>query len=255
MNVLMMNQQQKQYNVILIGDNCLDEYQYGVVERISPEAPIPVFCPTKVDVKDGMAANVAANLKKLGIGVKFYHSEISVKIRMIDIKTRQHLLRVDKDAVCSAVDIDSIDFSGADAVVVSDYNKGTVTYEALQQLQCKVNVPIFLDTKKTDLARFDRCIIKINELEYAARTSSAPNIVVTHGGSSVTWGDKVYSVPCVPVFDVCGAGDTFLSALVYGYLTSGSIDTSIPFAIRAAGVTVQHIGVYAPTLEEINGKT
>jgi sugar/nucleoside kinase (ribokinase family) len=51
---------------------------------------------------------------------------------------------------------------------------------------------------------------------------------------------------------VCGAGDTFLAALVYQYLNSGkSIESAIEFAIKAAAVTVQHMGVYAPTLEEI----
>ena len=50
---------------------------------------------------------------------------------------------------------------------------------------------------------------------------------------------------------MCGAGDTFLAALVYKYLEEQSIDEAIKFAMNAAAVTVQHIGVYAPTLEEI----
>jgi D-beta-D-heptose 7-phosphate kinase/D-beta-D-heptose 1-phosphate adenosyltransferase len=249
-----MNQQQKQYNVILIGDSCIDEYHYGTVDRISPEAPIPVFCPKEVVSKDGMAANVAANLLNLGIKVRFYHSQVSVKIRMIDTKTGQHLLRVDKDATCDPLRFDELALSGADAIVISDYNKGTVTYDLIEQIQEYSTVPIFLDTKKTDLGRFSGCTIKINSLEYNNRISEGSNVIVTHGGSSVVWGNRKYSVPCVPVFDVCGAGDTFLAALVAEYLVTGSIDRSIPFAIRAAGITVQHLGVYAPTMEEINGK-
>ena len=61
-----------------------------------------------------------------------------------------------------------------------------------------------------------------------------------------------YPAVKVEVADVCGAGDTFLSALVYQYLTTKDIDSSIPFAIRASEVTVQHTGVYAPSLGEIN---
>jgi sugar/nucleoside kinase (ribokinase family) len=55
----------------------------------------------------------------------------------------------------------------------------------------------------------------------------------------------------IAVTDVCGAGDTFLAALCYEYLKSNNMDLAIEFAIRASAVTVQHIGVYAPTLEEI----
>ena len=50
---------------------------------------------------------------------------------------------------------------------------------------------------------------------------------------------------------MCGAGDTFLAALVFKYLSTHSIDEAIKFAMQAAAVTVQHIGVYAPTLEEV----
>jgi sugar/nucleoside kinase (ribokinase family) len=54
------------------------------------------------------------------------------------------------------------------------------------------------------------------------------------------------------VIDVCGAGDTFLAALAYEYLnTDGNMEAAVEFAIRASAVTVQHTGVYAPTLEEI----
>ena len=50
---------------------------------------------------------------------------------------------------------------------------------------------------------------------------------------------------------MCGAGDTFLAAVAYSYLETGSIEEAIKFAMRASAVTVQHVGVYAPRLEEI----
>lgn len=246
-----MNQPQKRYSVILIGDDCLDEYHYGKSDRLSPEAPVPIFCPTRIETKNGMAANVKENLENLGVGVKFYHSERSVKKRLIHQRTGQHLLRIDHDVVCTPVHYSDIDFTGAGAVVVSDYNKGTVTYELIEELQEKISIPIFVDTKKTDLRRLSGCYLKINELEYSSRTSDCPHMIVTRGGSGVTYMGKEYNVPNVPVFDVCGAGDTFLSALVYKFMETGSMDEGINFAIRAAGVTVQHFGVYAPTLEEI----
>jgi MoaA/NifB/PqqE/SkfB family radical SAM enzyme len=53
------------------------------------------------------------------------------------------------------------------------------------------------------------------------------------------------------VTDVCGAGDTFLSSLVYKFIDTQDVQQAIVFANRAASITVQHVGVYAPTLEEI----
>jgi len=53
------------------------------------------------------------------------------------------------------------------------------------------------------------------------------------------------------VTDVCGAGDTFLAALVYKFLETKHMPDAIKFANQAAAVTVQHVGVYAPRLEEI----
>ena len=57
--------------------------------------------------------------------------------------------------------------------------------------------------------------------------------------------------PKVEAFDACGCGDTFLAALVYYYLQTNHTPESIRFAMKAAAVTVKHLGVYAPTLEEI----
>jgi sugar/nucleoside kinase (ribokinase family) len=62
---------------------------------------------------------------------------------------------------------------------------------------------------------------------------------------------QVYTPPKVEVSDVCGAGDTFLAALTYGYLCTNSIENAIEFANRAASITVQHLGVYAPTLKDM----
>jgi len=64
--------------------------------------------------------------------------------------------------------------------------------------------------------------------------------------------ESYFPAPAVEVFDVCGAGDTFLSALTYQYLQSQDVRTSIEFAIKASSITVAHNGNYAPTLEEIH---
>jgi sugar/nucleoside kinase (ribokinase family) len=54
------------------------------------------------------------------------------------------------------------------------------------------------------------------------------------------------------VIDVCGAGDTFLAALCVGYLETQDIARAIDFAQRASEITIRHVGVYAPTREEID---
>ena len=246
----MMNQQQRPLKVILIGDSCIDEYHYGTVDRISPEAPVPVFVPQRIVCKNGMAANVAENLKALGVEVITYFGAQSVKVRLIDEKSKQHLLRMDTDKISEPLLLSTYFPDEVDAIVISDYNKGTVSYELIESLLNR-NVPIFIDTKKTDLSRMGSAFVKINDLEFKARKSDAKNMIVTHGGSHVSYKSSLYNVPNVPTFDVCGAGDTFLSSLVYKYLHSTDIDTSIKFAIKAASITVQHSGVYAPTLKEI----
>ena len=245
-----MNQQQERLKVILIGDSCIDEYHYGNVDRISPEAPVPIFIPKRVISKNGMAANVAENLKALDIEVISYFGNQSVKIRMIDEKTKQHVLRIDKDLYTEPLPLHTNFPENVDAIVISDYNKGTVSYELIEFLLQR-KVPVFIDTKKKDLARMGTAFVKINDLEFNSRISDASNMIITRGASGVNYKNKRYDVPVVPTFDVCGAGDTFFSAFVYKYLHTKDIDVSINFSIKAASITVQHIGVYAPTLQEI----
>jgi D-beta-D-heptose 7-phosphate kinase/D-beta-D-heptose 1-phosphate adenosyltransferase len=254
MNDSVHTQQQKQFKILLIGDDCNDVYTYGYVNRISPEAPVPIFEPHYTIYKDGMAGNVRENLQVLGCNVDFLRSKPSEKNRLIDKRTKQQLLRIDRDVESDPITFETAIPSIYDAIVISDYNKGTVTYELIEELVKEVNVPIFVDTKKTDLARLTGCYIKINALE-KSRATSLPNpkhLIVTHGGDGAEWNGWVYPAEIVgDVTDVCGAGDTFLAALVYEFLKTGHMPDAIKFAIKASAVTVQHVGVYAPTLKEI----
>ena len=250
----MDTQQQKKFNILLIGDACEDTYTYGYVNRISPEAPVPIFEPHYTIHHDGMAGNVRKNLEALGCDVNFLHGAVSKKNRLIDQRTKQQLLRLDKDAISKPVTFETAIPPIYDAIVISDYNKGTVSYELIEELAKEVDVPIFVDTKKTDLARLLGCYVKINALE-KSRATSLPKIdhlIVTQGHHGATWNGWGYPAELVgDVTDVCGAGDTFLAALAYQFLVTNSMPDAVKFANRAAAVTVQHIGVYAPRLEEI----
>jgi len=250
----MDTQQQKKLNILLIGDACDDVYTYGYVNRISPEAPVPVFEPHYTINKDGMAGNVCKNLEALGCTVRFLHGATSKKNRLIDERTKQQLLRIDHDVESKSITFETAIPPMYDAVVISDYNKGSVSYELIEELIKEVNVPVFVDTKKTDLARLSGCYIKINALEKSRATSfpDPEHLIVTHGGHGAEWNGWVYPAEIAgDVTDVCGAGDTFLAALVYKFLQTNHIPDAIKFAIKAAAITVQHVGVYAPRLEEI----
>lgn len=244
-------------NILLIGDNCLDVYYYGNVERISPEAPIPILNFMRKEERPGMGANVMENLEKLGLTVSFSTSGMSVKTRFIDETSKQHLLRLDKDPNRMNISIKEISSHLKNqtwhAVAITDYCKGAITDELIKYVIQEYKGPIFLDTKKQNLSEFEGCIIKINNKEFSnAKSLPAEGLIVTHGPAGVTYNrNTFFQVPEIDVVDVCGAGDTFFSALIYKYLDNNDIKTAIKFAIAASSITVKHTGVYAPSLKEI----
>jgi D-beta-D-heptose 7-phosphate kinase/D-beta-D-heptose 1-phosphate adenosyltransferase len=199
-----------------------------------------------------MAGNVANNLEALGCHVNYLHGETSTKTRLIDSRSKQQIVRIDNDIKSTPITFDTDIPNVYDAVVVSDYNKGSVSYELIEEL-IALSIPIFIDTKKTDLERFQGAWVKINELEYSKITSECTGLIVTRGarGASALHHDVDVPAPVVEVTDVTGAGDTFIAALTYQYLSTRDLTQAIEFAVRASAVTVQHLGVYAPVLEEI----
>lgn len=252
MTDLKNTQRQTRYRILLVGDDCVDVYQYGTVDRISPEAPVPVFKFNYEERKPGMAGNVARNLEALGCEVHYLHGETSTKTRLVDIRSKQQIVRIDNDIISTPMAFETGIPEIYDAIVVSDYAKGTVSYELIEEL-INTGIPVFIDTKKTDLERMQGAWVKINELEYSKIKSECTGLIVTMGGKGATvpHHNLSFTAPYVEVADVTGAGDTFLAALVSEYLTQRDIAKSIPYAIRAASVTVQHVGVYAPTWEEL----
>ena len=246
-------QQQTQFRILLIGDNCTDVYQYGTVDRLSPEAPVPVFVPTRTEERNGMAGNVFNNLEALGCHVNYLHGETSTKTRLIDQRSKQQVVRIDNDVESTPITFETAIPNTYDAIVISDYNKGTVSYELMEEIIATVKCPVFIDTKKTNLARLEGSWVKINELEHSKLKSECTGLIVTRGdkGAKVMHHNIECSAPRVEVADVTGAGDTFLAAFAYQYINTKNLLQSISFAISASSVTVQHIGCYSPTLEEI----
>jgi D-beta-D-heptose 7-phosphate kinase/D-beta-D-heptose 1-phosphate adenosyltransferase len=248
----MIIQQPKSFKILLIGDDCVDVYQYGTVDRISPEAPVPVFKFEYEERKPGMAGNVVRNLEALGCTVNYLHSQTSTKTRLVDIRSKQQIVRIDNDIVSTPIEFETAIPKVYDAIVISDYNKGTISYDIIEEA-IATRIPVFVDTKKTDLERLQGAWVKINELEYSKIKSDCTGLIVTRGGkgADAVFHDISVTAPTVEVVDVTGAGDTFLAALAYKYLDTQDIKLAMEFATLAASITVQHVGCYAPTLEEI----
>ena len=239
--------------VLLIGDSCEDRYFYGEAKRLNPEAPVPILEYRRGVTSKGMVWNVRENLRSFGVEVyTSTHPEEIIKTRYIDEKSNQQIMRYDVEPKIEPL---SFDFPPEwnnlyDALVISDYNKGFLTTEKIFELTSRFVGPVFIDSKKTNLPA--DAYIKVNELEYERMAyCNYENLIITRGGEGAEYKGDLYPAEKVNVFDVVGAGDTFLAALAYGYLKYGRIDKAIPLANRAAAVAVSHRGTYVLTEEDV----
>lgn len=247
--------------ILVIGDSCTDKFVYGKCERICPEAPVPVFTPTRETANWGMAGNVVNNLRALGEEVYCHTNSIRIeKKRIVDEKTNQMLVRIDNPDDCEPIkegirDLyigeDYEDFrSGLKAVVISDYNKGYLSKEDIRVIINYYDCPVFLDTKKK-LGKWCANVdfIKINDVEYAnseellVDLGIEDKIIVTKGGDGAEYGGILYSTKKCKVQDLSGAGDTFLAGLVHKYCETKNITEAIAFANEVAFKIVQKQGV------------
>lgn len=259
MTDLKNTQQPILYKVLLIGDSCFDRYVIGEVERLSPEAPVPIVKIINEYTLPGMSLNVKLNLEKLGLDVDLIAPPTDiVKTRYIDNRSKQHLLRVDDEPIILPFDKKLCqNLESYDAIIISDYDKGFLSYDCIEYIVTSTTKPIFIDTKKTDLKRFSakNSYIKINHYEYKQRLSTPENLIITQGqhGALLKYQDKeqIFPTKKVEVADVCGAGDTFLAALTCKFLETKSIQEAIIYANKASCLSVQHRGNYAPTHAEI----
>lgn len=174
----MLKEKFQKLNICVIGDLILDEYIYGSIHRISPEAPIPVVDLERRDYRPGGAANVALNLVNMGIKTHLIgvlgedeHGEILkelletmlqgknpgiflTKDKITTTKTRviahnQHVVRIDHE---DKIPIDSslslqiinniIELHNAhplDCVIIQDYEKGMMHPGNIKQLVSLIN--------------------------------------------------------------------------------------------------------------------
>lgn len=238
--------------ILVIGDACIDQYVYGYCRRLNPESAAPLLTQTYTETKFGMALNVAENIRAFGVDCDVLVPEQkSVKTRYIDLRNSQQLLRMDQDVIVTALEFDDIDLSTYSVIVVSDYNKGYVSDALLYNLDCTFSGTVFVDSKKTNLGVYRNLIFKINQLEQSRLTSTPDNLIVTLGDRGAEYQGQIYPTRQVHVNDVCGAGDMFISALSVKYLKTQNIIESIKYANLAAGISVQHTGVYVLTPDDV----
>jgi len=173
-------------NVLVVGDIMLDKYIWGNVERISPEAPVPVVEVIKETQTLGGCGNVASNITSVGgnayiitiVGNDIYADELKQmlkqknvdtngifldKSRPTTVKTRiiahnQQVVRVDKESrhqlnpqLFEKIKSYVLDIKNSiDAILISDYGKGVITKSLLNfliKLAKKLNIPITVDPK------------------------------------------------------------------------------------------------------------
>ena len=229
--------------VLVIGDACIDEYRYGDIRRVNPESTAPLLTFTRNQERLGMAYNVAANLKSFGATAHIrVPSKLSRKIRYVDLRTQDHLLRIDHDVEPEPYTVEAhYDY---DAIVISDYNKGFVTDEIIHKIRATFKGPIYMDTKKPNLGDFSKIYIKINERELFESTSLPDQgmLIVTYGAKGAGYLNKLHRAPATEVVDVCGAGDVFLAALVAKHLETQDMDAAIQFANEKAAKSCTYMG-------------
>ena len=238
--------------VLIIGESCLDVFHYGVCKRLTPEAPVPVFNSTSIISNGGMAMNVYNNLKVFAKNVDIYTNKNwkdIKKTRFVEEKSNHMFLRLDEnDNKYGRINLNNLDLSPYDAIMVSDYNKGFLTEKELEQISMG-HPKVFLDTKK-ELGNWCKnfTFIKINGVEYDKTKHLLDDeirdlLIVTQGSKGCFYKNKKYEVPPVEVKDVSGAGDTFLAGFSYKFLLTEDIDKSIEFANQCATKVVQKRGV------------
>ncbi len=191
--------------ILVIGDIMLDEYVSGNVNRLSPEAPIPILSNTKTHYRLGGAANVCMNIHSLGIKVDLmgcigndsYGDQLLSILQANDIsneyifkdekmlttvKTRylsnsgHQLIRVDRECFYESTDLDKIIkcfqkiVEQYEVIILSDYAKGflhTSLIKEIVSLAQKYNKRIITDPKSNTIEKYDGCyLVKPNKEEF-----------------------------------------------------------------------------------------
>ena len=302
--------------VLIVGDLMLDHFVIGRVDRISPEAPVPVVQFDHESFRLGGAANVGhnvaalggsveiaglvgndpegtrllADLRRVGIGTAAVVADkgrcTTRKLRVVTTRNQQ-VARIDYECD-QAVDGDLEaalakkirEAAGrADVVLVSDYQKGTITQAtaqaAIEAAKAK-GVPSLVDPKVPHIGFYagaslitpnhhEAEAVTLRRIRTAAEARSAAqqfraraqcdSVLITRGehGMWLLGPDGEFDLPAeaLEVSDVTGAGDTVIAAMALGLAAGGSLRDAARLANRAAGLAVARFGPVSITAEEL----
>lgn len=295
--------------VLVAGDAMLDEYWFGDTARISPEAPVPVVRAGQAEQRPGGAANVALNvaalgaqsvlaavvgqddrgerlartLEQRGVRCELVRSPTLPTIHKLRVLARsQQLLRIDAEQSLEpcAAELGTL-FNGllaqADAVILSDYAKGTLgrVAELIAAARAK-SLPVLIDPKGTDFKRYRGAYaLTPNRGEFEAvvgRCADEPELLrkgealraeldltlllVTRGEQGMTLFEEGAEPLTLPtqareVFDVTGAGDTVIALLGVGIAAGLAAADAARLANLGAGIVVGKIGAATASRSEL----
>jgi D-beta-D-heptose 7-phosphate kinase/D-beta-D-heptose 1-phosphate adenosyltransferase len=312
-----ITRQLRERRIVVLGDVMLDEFLWGDVTRISPEAPVPVVDIRRESTHLGGAANVLANLLALGaqacvigiIGDDFAGERIQSSVgeksamqtdglliadksRPTTIKTRiiaqqQMIVRADRehrtpvDAQTEGRIIAAVKtaLANAQALIVSDYDKGVVTPRILAEVLPAAygRMPVLIDPKIRNFDSYRPATLvtpnhhealrlaNLEEDSDAALQTAARMIRARLGCDAVliTRGDRGMMLfegerdpvhvetAAREVYDVTGAGDTVIATLAAALATGASMTEAAVLANQAAGIVVGKLGTATASAEEV----
>lgn len=308
--------------VLVVGDLMLDRFLLGDVSRISPEAPVPVVRVTGENAVPGGAGNVVQNLAAMGAGVEVVGvvgddlageelvdllsgdgarcgALVKIPGHPTTVKTRiiargQQLLRADREAgqlrLSDGVEQDLKESirqraGSVDAILLSDYDKGTLTEELVSfclNQAAEAGIPLTADPKpphflhyrngaavitpnRHEVSRFLGNFSPVEDDDYQAvgrkilRRLHCQAVLITRGSdgmSLVERGKRQVTIPAAnrEVYDVTGAGDTVIAWLTAAMAAGATMREAAVLSNMAAGVAVGKVGttpVYAREMWEI----
>ena len=243
--------------IVVIGESCTDRFIYGKVNRLSPEAPIPIFNPLNTVINDGMSANVVANLKSLQPKANIVHltppNNLPTKTRYVEEKSNYMFIRIDEgedniEPFKWSLYIDQI-LGQADMVIVSDYDKGYLSDLDLEEIAKKSSLS-FLDSKRRLNSNIvDKFTwIKFNESEANNNPDlDYSKIIVTLGSKGAKINGVIFESPLPQeTIDVSGAGDTFIASFALNYFKTKDNNSAVKYANIMASKVVSKKGVAIP---------
>lgn len=264
--------------ILVCGDAMVDEFWWGDVARISPEAPVPIVRVTRQEDRFGAADNVAANIQALG--GEFYSATCSTSRKIRLVARNQQVARIDFDFEPRGIPSMEATFRSAlpkcNIVVFSDYGKGTLIHiQTLIKEAKSLGKTVLVDPKGYDYRKYAGAdLVKPNldemrhmmggwgsEEQLAGKITllrgeaDIARVLLTRGseGMSLYEDEGVLHYPALAkeVFDVTGAGDTAIAALAVCLNQGMSWEHSVRRANKAAGIVCGKFGTSVCLKEEI----